>query len=70
MGNECRILDVTITADVFDMEKAYLQKITFYRNEDVLRWAEAKWLGYLLSVDAVVMNWHGAIYFAICTTTA
>lgn len=61
-SDECHILDVTISADVFDMAKAYQQKVSYYQDEDILHWAASEWPGKLISVDAIVMNWRGAVY--------
>lgn len=60
--SECRIVDVTITSDLFDMGNAYDQKVAYYCDEDVFRWAAEKWPGRLLSTNAVVYNWRGAIF--------
>ena len=59
---DCRIIDVTITADVFNMAGAFDQKVAYYYDEDILRWATEKWPGRLMSTSAVVYNWRGAVY--------
>lgn len=53
---------MTDTSDVFDMASAYNQKVSYYYDEDVLRWAAKRWPGHRLSINAVVFNWRGAIY--------
>lgn len=60
---EAKIVDVTITADLFDMGNAYQQKVDYYnyRNEDVLRWVSEQFPGRVITNDAVVVNWRGAI---------
>lgn len=58
---DCRIVDVTIASDLFDMAIGYEQKIKYYYNEEILRWAAMQWPGHLITVDAVVMNWRGDV---------
>lgn len=59
---ECRVVDVTITSDVFTMARAYDQKVAYYGNEEIRAWVAEKWPGHFLSFDAVVLNWRGALY--------
>lgn len=35
-ATDCRIIDVTITVDVFNMSVPYQQKITYYAEEEIL----------------------------------
>lgn len=61
-GAECRIIDVTITADVYNMNGAYQQKVSYYREEEILQWAATQWPGRRISTNAVVLNWRGSVY--------
>lgn len=61
-GAECRIIDVTITADIFNMTGPYQQKVSYYCEDEILRWAAIQWPGRRISTNAVVMNWRGAMY--------
>lgn len=59
---ECRIVDVTVTSDLFNMSTPYHQKISYYNVDEILLWARNKWSGHIVSTDAIVLNWRGSLF--------